>query len=159
MFWYILKKKIENYLKQSSNLTYKQQSTTTNHISTNMDSLPNDILDIIYKKKHNMEMIGILSEIKELTTMKILNACVLIERLREHDKYEPDYELMVWSALKNEGFISVSFFETTVNNLAVEVHYLDDEYIDCDYWLNEYDQEISLNMVINLFKLFFKLIK
>ena len=119
-----------------------------------MNNLPNDILDIIYEKKHIMEMSYVLDEISEKGLQKCTQGLHLIMSFKQRPELnEPEDELIVWTALNNEGFLPEGIFEEVVQNMVtIHNHSESDIYIDSDYWLDDKDlKNKSLNEVLKMF--------
>ena len=119
-----------------------------------MNNLPNDILDIIYDKKHVLEMSNVFDEIRDKVLQKYTQGLHLIMRFKQRpDLYEPEDELIVWKALNNEGFLPEGIYEEVVQNMVIiHNHSESDIYIDSDYWLNDKDlKNRSINEVLKMY--------
>lgn len=71
--------------------------------------LPNDILDVIYCFKHNLEMKDICKSIEEYHHAKVNRAIFLLKIMFDNDYYylyNPEYILNILTALRNEDYIT-----------------------------------------------------
>lgn len=75
----------------------------------NFYDLPNDVLDIVYREKHRLELDDVLNEIKEWETYKYNRAIGLLIALYDIHTiryYEPETIAIIWTALRNDGYIT-----------------------------------------------------
>lgn len=121
-----------------------------------MNVLPNDVLELIYKEKHKLEMKNVEIEIKQYALAIKMIANKLINSMRNHpDDHEPEEELMVWAALKVEGMISDEEFDGRLDQITRFGHTVynydpEDVYIDADYW-RHCRGDFSLKFVFDLY--------
>lgn len=114
------------------------------------DILPADIIDIIYKKKHNLEMKEISKDIQRLKKDKIDTLMKIIVYFQNIQMYfiDPDCIASIWTAFRNEGLMSdiqleyilLHMFDDIIldNNIDIDI----DKYMDdCDLSINSMIKE------------------
>ena len=106
-----------------------------------ISSLPNDILDVIYHKKHNIEMIDICSDIifKQKNDIDILMKLIIYF---ENTFSDPKSSAFIWIALRNEGIISNIDLNYMINRLEENFSILNDELCN----LNEYTKNYTISI-------------
>ena len=119
-----------------------------------MDNLPEDILDIIYKEKHKLEMVEIKKEIKEIYQYRIDKCYNDIENMLKESwyLYEPEYILSIYTALRNVGEIDDGELFHKIEEIENRVYmYMSDVVrfydgdsmiIDKSYFYNNYDLSV-----------------
>lgn len=73
-----------------------------------MNTLPIEIVDIIYKEKHKLEMVDLCKEINNVYKERIENCYLDIDMMFKDQYYlfEPEYILNIYTALRNVGEIN-----------------------------------------------------
>lgn len=73
-----------------------------------MNTLPIEIVEIIYKEKHKLEMVDLCKEINNVYKERIENCYLDIDMMFKDQYYlfEPEYILNIYTALRNVGEIN-----------------------------------------------------
>ena len=122
---------------------------------TTLQQLPGDVLDIIYRKKHELETADIVSCIK-MRHDNLMDRCKkLIDNMRKYGKicaFDPEDELELQRYLYTHDIIDHDKFNDILiyleenSHLIYDVDEPDDVLFDFDYWLgnvHEYEYEFG----------------
>jgi hypothetical protein len=85
----------------------------------NLQDLPNDILEKIYHLKHVSEYKDVLDDIVGIKTNEYDDCISLVTWLESSRCYhdEPNQEIEIWTALRNEGYIDDVDLLTIMNDV------------------------------------------
>ena len=121
-----------------------------------MNVLPDEIIDNIYKFKHNFELKDVHEELMDNHDYKIRKIVSLKNLfLNMHmDWYEPITLIHIYTAMKNEGYIEPYVYDLNISNLLTinnmmsqtdrpDIEIKDDPTISFTYILNEFEDFID----------------
>ena len=99
-----------------------------------LSSLPNDVLELIYKKKHEMEMKELMPEIENHKHNQYVKLRGLIRWYENMNLqfYEPEIIAEILSAMRNEGYLTNEQLEWELNDMESNIRY------------NHYDTELCV---------------
>ena len=113
-----------------------------------MDTLPNDIIDIIYMNKHKLEWKDIMSEVIEFKEDDIFQLNCLYNYFVHHNYclYNPLNFLEICVALKNESCITYEEFHEMIIRMDSIFDFESiqfDETISCNYILEKFSDYLD----------------
>ena len=113
---------------------------------TTFADLPCEVQDIIYTKKHQLEMPDLAKQIRERFFTLLRRSAEVIKKMHKYGKVlrlDPEDELEIWRAIR--GYDKDLFPEpvfllrmTALRSLSHEIYYVEDEedvLFDVMYWL------------------------
>jgi hypothetical protein len=122
----------------------------------NFNDLPNDILDVIYKEKHRLELNDVLKEITDWEVYKYDRCFGILIALYSDDftrLYEPESIAYILSAMRNDGYLRTQYIDDKIEEMKEDIlsrHYDQDLYIiDKESFVN--DNETTLQHVLNYY--------
>ena len=113
-------------------------------MTTGIDQLPCDLLDIIYRKKHQLETADVVASIKGRQADLVTRTRSVINQMRNYGKVMgllPEDEVAIQRCLFSLGLLDMSEFRDVMIHLeeSANLMYDDDEAVyillDYDYWL------------------------
>lgn len=120
-----------------------------------MDTLPDCIIDEIYKQKHKLEMKDVCSQIEKYQSWKVDQAYMLLREMYKdyhYFIYNPEAIAEIWTALRNEAYITDNqlwnYISDLKDNILNHIDFYDNDVmiIDEDYFI--YNHFITLDYVI-----------
>ena len=105
----------------------------------NFYDLPNDVIDIVYREKHRLELADVLDEIRNWEVYKYDRAMFLLVAMYQNDMiryYEPETIAIILTALRNDGYITTEYLTHKIYDLRddiLRIHYDPDMLV-----INEY---------------------
>lgn len=119
--------------------------------------LPNDILDIIYREKHRLELNDVLDEILYWEKYKYDRAMCLLTAMYKNTHiryYEPETIAILLTGLRNNGYITTEYLLNKIIDLRDDIlrrHYDPDMLvINEDVFIN--DTHTTLESVLNYYE-------
>lgn len=118
----------------------------------NLQDLPNDILEKIYHLKHLAEYKDVLDDIVNIKKCEVQECIALVKWLEDSRifKDEPNNEIEIWVALKNEGIITTNELINVIDDIYFnsdltdfDLNQIDDSYFYINY------SNITMKQVLN----------
>ena len=123
-------------------------------MTTTLEQLPGDVLDIIYKMKHQLETADVVSSIQARNSDLVSRTRSIISDMRKYGKIlelDPEDEIQIQRCLYASGLLSMTEFIDLMLTAEEDGHLyynvdIDDFMLDVDYWTGTvpaYEHEIG----------------